>query len=266
MARSRPAALILAVALPGTLVGTLGLARAQQISTARVVPSTTPPVSSPTSATAAPVFSNSGPVAAGGPAPTSTTSKIQAPSPATLRSAGGAAGTGLAGRVTGNASPLAAAGVYAYQLADLALFKVMTDAQGNFLFRDLPAGLYKIIAHKPGFLPVVIMVTRDTAKAYQFLELQLAQRAAPGAGPRDSRDSREIPADPSAARKTGAADSADGDFWALRARIPPDVLRDIEASDAPGTEQGETKSAEAGNPGNPAAKAASASGMGSGST
>jgi hypothetical protein len=277
MARSRPAALILAVALPGVLVGTLGLsagageARAQQISTARVVPSTTPAPPAPTSATSAiaanpaasanvsqaPTFSNHGPV----PAPGATTpspnpgAATAASKPAAVRSAG----TGIAGRVTGNASPLPAAGVYAYQLADLALFKVVTDAQGNFLFRDLPAGLYKIIAHKPGFLPVVIMVTRDTAKAYQFLELQLAQRAAQGSGAAKANQG-------GATRKNGAADSADGDFWALRASVPPDVLRDIEASEAPGAEEGQTKSANAGTPGNPAASAARAASTGSGSS
>lgn len=110
---------------------------------------------------------------------------------------------GVAGRVLGEASPLGAAGVYAYQLADLSLRKVSTDPQGNFLFQELPAGLYKVIAHKPGFSPVVVMLTRTAANAYQFLELQLAPQ------PKGVR-----------------SDTAD--FWAIRARIPADVLRDIE--------------------------------------
>jgi hypothetical protein len=112
---------------------------------------------------------------------------------------------GVAGRVVGETSPLAAAQIYAYQLADLSLHKVLTDAQGNFLFQNLPAGLYKIIAHKSGFLPVVVMLTRTTAQAYQFLELQLAQRQA-------------------------GQPAAEDDFWAVRARVPADVLRDIETS------------------------------------
>ncbi len=111
---------------------------------------------------------------------------------------------GVAGRVKGQASPLQSAGVYAYQLADLSLHKVSTDAQGRFLFRELPAGLYKIIAHKPGFLPAVALLTRSTAQAYQFLELELAER------------------------RPGQPDAAGNDFWAIRARIPSDVLRDIE--------------------------------------
>lgn len=112
---------------------------------------------------------------------------------------------GMAGRVTGRATPLVAAGVYAYQIADKSLHKVLTDPQGNFLFSDLPAGLYQVIAHKPGFVPAVVMVTRATARSFQFLELQLAEqrRAEPVAG--------------------------EGDFWSVRARIPTDVLRDIAA-------------------------------------
>jgi len=116
---------------------------------------------------------------------------------------------GVAGRVTGERSPLGSAGVYAFQLAESKLHKVLTDPQGNFLFQDLPAGLYKVIAHKAGFAPVVILLTRTTAQAYQFLELQLSQTAA---------------------QRNGAAPAKgqDDDFWALRASIPPDVLRDIE--------------------------------------
>jgi hypothetical protein len=116
---------------------------------------------------------------------------------------------GVAGRVLGaTSSPLGAAGVYAYQLADLSFRKVLTDGQGNFLFQELPAGLYKIIAHKPGFSPVVVMVTRTAASTYQFLELQLAPQPKGAKG------------------KTGE------DFWSIRARIPSDVLREIEAAEA----------------------------------
>lgn len=115
---------------------------------------------------------------------------------------------GVGGRVLGEAAPLAAAQIYAYQLADLSLRKVKTDAQGNFLFQDLPAGLYKVIAYKTGFMPAVIMLTRTTAQAYQFLDVQLAQRQA-GKG------------------------QAEDDFWSIRARVPADVLRDIEKDESP---------------------------------
>jgi hypothetical protein len=114
---------------------------------------------------------------------------------------------GVAGRVVGETSPLAAAQIYAYRLADLSLQKVLTDTQGNFLFQNLAIGPYKIIAHKSGFLPVVVMITRATAQAYQFLELQLAQR------------------------QVGQPETEE-DFWAARAKVPADVLRDIETSQA----------------------------------
>jgi hypothetical protein len=111
---------------------------------------------------------------------------------------------GVAGRVLGEANPLGAAGVYAYQIADLSLRKVLTDAQGNFLFQNLPAGLYKVIAHKPGFTPVMVQLLRTGANTYQFLDLQLAPQ------PRDAK-----------------AKGGD-DFWSIRARVPSDVLHEIE--------------------------------------
>jgi hypothetical protein len=116
---------------------------------------------------------------------------------------------GVGGRVLGEAAPLAAAGVYAYQLADLSVRKVLTDSKGSFLFQDLPTGLYKIIAHKPGFVPVVVMLTRTAAQNYQFVELQLTERPAAGAAAKDD------------------------DFWSVRSRIPGDVLRDIEGEGTP---------------------------------
>src|SRR5688572_2517366 len=75
--------------------------------------------------------------------------------------------SGVGGQVLGEAAPLPAAFVYAYQLTDLSVRKVLTDAKGSFLFQDLPTGLYKIIAHKPGFIPVVVMLTRTAAQNYQ---------------------------------------------------------------------------------------------------
>lgn len=111
--------------------------------------------------------------------------------------------SGVAGRVLGEKTPLAAAGVYAYQLADLTLHKVVTDGQGNFLFQDLPVGLYKIIAHKPGFVPAVVMLIRTKAQARQVLEVELVKR------------------------QVGQAAEQD-DYWSIRARIPSDVLHDID--------------------------------------
>jgi hypothetical protein len=116
---------------------------------------------------------------------------------------------GVGGRVLTESNPLASAHIYAYQLADFSLRKVLTDGQGKFLFQDLPAGLYKIIAHKAGFTPAVIMLTRTTAQAYQTLEVQLAQRQ--------------------------AGQGKDGDdYWAIRSRVPADVLHQIEVDEKEG--------------------------------
>ena len=43
--------------------------------------------------------------------------------------------SGVGGRVVGDANPLSAAHIYAYQLSDLSLRKVLTDGQGSFLFQ-----------------------------------------------------------------------------------------------------------------------------------
>ena len=118
-----------------------------------------------------------------------------------------AASPGVFGRVVGEADPLPAVRVYAYKLADLTLHQVQTNDIGRFRFSELPAGLYKIIAYKAGFVPAVVMLTRAREDAQQFLELQLAERSAIGA-------------------------PEDDDFWAVRDRIPPDVLREITTPDS----------------------------------
>lgn len=109
----------------------------------------------------------------------------------------------LAGRVLAADDPLSTARVYAYAAGDLELRKVLTDRQGLFLFENLPAGLYKIIALKQGFMPAVVMLTRTTAEATQFLEVKLSEQSA---------DPRE----------------AEASFWKIREQIPGDVLRDID--------------------------------------
>jgi hypothetical protein len=124
---------------------------------------------------------------------------------------------GVEGRVIGETSPLPAAGVYAYQISDLKLHKVLTDAQGNFRFDQLPAGVYQIVAHKTGFAPVLVKLHRATSDAYTFVELQLVQARSKG--------------------KVAPGDAGD-DFWAMRAKMPADVLRDIEGIESLGTIEG----------------------------
>jgi hypothetical protein len=108
----------------------------------------------------------------------------------------------LQGHVSSTTAALPASSVYVYQLADFSLRKVITDAEGNFLFDRLPAGLYKIIAYKAGFVPAVALLTRATAEARQYLEMQLTREQ--------------------------AAEAIGAGFWSVRQRIPSDVLRDIE--------------------------------------
>ena len=113
---------------------------------------------------------------------------------------------GLAGRVLSDRSPLSAARVYAYQVSDLSLTKATTGGDGTFLFSALPAGVYKIIAYKSGFVPAIALVTRAAQQAADYLEFELiAESQAPG---------------------TGAVD-----FWSVRRKIPTDVLRQIELAE-----------------------------------
>lgn len=117
---------------------------------------------------------------------------------------------GVEGRVFGESSPLSAVRIYAYQIADLTLRRVaMTDVQGNFLL-DLPAGLYKIVAHKVGFIPRVIPLPRTTAQAHQTVEIRLEKRRA------------------------GQVKDDEDDYWAIRAQVPADVLHQIEIDEAGG--------------------------------
>ena len=107
--------------------------------------------------------------------------------------------------MSGGTAPLASAAVYAYQLADLKLWKGVTDDKGRFLFEELPAGLYKIIAAKSGFLPAIVQLTRSSAGKRQWVDVQLVEE------------------------RPGVAAAAG--FWTVREQIPPDILRQIDLAD-----------------------------------
>ena len=109
----------------------------------------------------------------------------------------------LTGNVSSSVAPLALSKVYAYHLSGQQLTKVSTDRSGNFQFERLPAGLYKIIAFKDGFVPGIALLSRATSEAFQYLKLELYQDEIKQAG-------------------------ADEGFWAVREKIPGDVLRDIQ--------------------------------------
>ena len=113
----------------------------------------------------------------------------------------------LVGQVTGSTTPLSYSKVYVYHLSEQSLSKVLTDPDGNFRFDQLPAGLYKVIAFKDGFVPAIALLTRSTRGANQYLNLDLAEEnSQPG-------------------------ENATG-FWTVREKIPSDVLRDIEVEEA----------------------------------
>ena len=117
---------------------------------------------------------------------------------------------GVAGRVLADAHPVAEATVYAYQMVERSLRSALTDGSGEFRFADLPAGLYKIIAHKAGFSPAILVVTRRAAGDHQFVQVELPSTSAPG--------------QPGAAETNGA----DSGYWELRSEVPADVLRELD--------------------------------------
>ena len=109
----------------------------------------------------------------------------------------------LVGRVVDAQAPIPEAAIYAYKLTDTSLTKAFTDGEGQFSFDSLPAGLYQVIAYKPGFLPAVALLSRAASSAFQYLDFDLT-----------AADEIEV--------------SSDDDFWSIRERIPRDILRQIE--------------------------------------
>ena len=66
--------------------------------------------------------------------------------------------SGVRGRVSAQPSaPLGRATVFAYELARSTVTKATTGADGGFRFDQLPAGVYKLIAFKPGYEPAVVL-------------------------------------------------------------------------------------------------------------
>lgn len=118
---------------------------------------------------------------------------------ATFGASAGNAEPGVSGRVLRADLPVAQAAVYAYHVVEKSFRRVATDATGEFLFEMLPAGLYKIVAHKLGSPPAVVVLARRAAEDSQYVQV-------------------ELPA---------AADEPASDFWALRSEVPSDVLRDL---------------------------------------
>ena len=123
----------------------------------------------------------------------------------------------LVGRVHAGKAALPAAHVYVYDVADSSKLRTTTDGLGRYAFQPLPAGIYRVIAHRPGYVPAVAELTRTTSESVQSLDFELGtQRRRSG--------------------NDGEAD--DEDFWSVRARIPSDVLRQIQIAEAIADDQG----------------------------
>ncbi len=123
----------------------------------------------------------------------------------------------LVGRVHAGKAALPAAHVYVYDVADSSKLRTTTDGLGRYAFQPLPAGIYRVIAHRPGYVPAVAELTRTTSESVQSLDFELGTQ-----GRRSGND--------------GEAD--DEDFWSVRARIPSDVLRQIQIAEAIADDQG----------------------------
>ena len=107
------------------------------------------------------------------------------------------------GTVTSAASPIGNALVIALNLQDLQSVQTYTSSDGTFSLPTLRRGIYKIIAVKQGFLPAITTVIPTRASHRVALRLDEEKKAKRGTG-------QEI--------------------WELRGSLPPDVLRDLEAS------------------------------------
>jgi hypothetical protein len=119
---------------------------------------------------------------------------------ALVASAGAAGAAGVSGRVVHSDDPVSKATVYAYRAVERSFEKVATDETGRFLFDALPAGLYKIVAHKIGLPPAVLVLARRSASESQFIQVELS----------------------------AAKGEPEDDFWSTRASVPGDVLRDLD--------------------------------------
>lgn len=115
---------------------------------------------------------------------------------------------GVEGQVTDRNDPVGQVTVYAYEVASSELVQVATDALGKFLFEGLPAGMYKLVAFKPGFQPAVELLLRRRDDDRQFVELNLKTR--------DAQTDPEL------------SDAASSEFWKVRGRVPMDVLRQMD--------------------------------------
>ena len=108
------------------------------------------------------------------------------------------------GTVTNAARPVANALVIALNLQDLAATQVWSAPDGTFSLPALRSGIYRVIAVKQGFAPAITTIV--PTRPNQTISLRLG----------DEKQAR---------RK-----DVNQQIWELRASLPPDVLRDLEAA------------------------------------
>jgi hypothetical protein len=109
----------------------------------------------------------------------------------------------ILGTVTNAAHPVANALVIALNTKDLAATQVWTAGDGSFTLPALRNGVYKIIAVKSGFAPLITTLIPTKPSHRLTLRLETEKQAA--------------------RRKT-----ANQEIWELRGSLPADVLRDLD--------------------------------------
>jgi hypothetical protein len=115
----------------------------------------------------------------------------------------------ILGTVTNAAHPVANALVIALNTTDLAATQVWTAGDGSFTLPTLRIGVYKIIAVKAGFAPLITTLIPTKPSHRLALRLETEKQAAK--------------------RKT-----ANQEIWELRGSLPADVLRDLDFALDPG--------------------------------
>jgi hypothetical protein len=109
----------------------------------------------------------------------------------------------ILGTVTNATHPVANALVIALNTQDLAATQVWTGVDGSFTLPSLRTGVYKLIAVKSGFAPLITTLIPTKPSHRVALRLQTEKQAAK--------------------RKT-----ANQEIWELRGSLPADVLRDLD--------------------------------------
>lgn len=112
----------------------------------------------------------------------------------------------LLGSVNNAARPVTNALVIALNLTDYAARQTYSGGDGSFTLPLLPAGVYKIIALKHGFVPSI--TTLVSTKSNHRVSLAL----------KNDRQARA---------------KLNDEFWEIRGSLPSDILRDIDAVLAP---------------------------------